>query len=100
MSRKFVGTWIVLEKYVALHFNEHFILTTPGDRTKIRGVFVDESCTTCCMSSTGGSTNLEPRLLVINEVAQKDTLSGRSDRMSNIFCNSLQALSHSPGGTR
>ena len=55
-----------------------------------------ESSTTCCMSNTGGSTNLDPRLFVINDVAQKETLSGRRDRISNIFCSSLQALSHSP----
>ena len=34
-------------------------LTTPGDRTKIRGVRVDESSTTDAMSKTGGSTNLK-----------------------------------------
>ena len=60
------------------------------------GVLVEESCTTCCISRTGGSTNLDPRLLVMNDVAQKDTLSGRRERMINIFWSSLHALSHSP----
>lgn len=72
------------------------ILTTPGDRTKMRGVLVVESSTTCCMSRTGGSVNLEPRLLMMKEVAQKDTRSGRNERTNNILWSSLQALSHSP----
>lgn len=72
-------------------------LTTPADRTKMRGVLVVESSTTCCISRTGGSTNLIPKLLIMNDVAQNDTLSGRRERTINIFCSSLHALSHSPG---
>lgn len=34
-------------------------LTTPGDKTKIRGVLVVESSITDFMSRTGGSTNLK-----------------------------------------
>lgn len=33
----------------------------------------------------------------MNEVAQKATLSGLRDLTINILCNSLHALSHSPG---
>ena len=71
-------------------------LTTPGERTKMSGVRVVESSTTCCMSSTGGSTNFDPRLFIMKDVTQKDTRSGRRDRTINIFWSSLQALSHSP----
>ena len=74
----------------------YYLLTTPGDSTKIRGVRVVESSTTDCMSSTGGSVNLEPRLLMMNDVAQKETRSGLSERTINMRCSSLQALSHSP----
>ena len=74
-----------------------FLLTTPGESTKISGVRVVESSRTACMSSTGGSTNLEPRLLMMNDVAQKETRSGRNDRRISIRCSSLHALSHSPG---
>ena len=72
------------------------LLTTPAERTKMSGDRVVESSTTCCMSNTGGSTNLDPRLLTMNEVTQNDTRSGRSERTNNIFWSSLQALSHSP----
>lgn len=70
--------------------------TTPGERTKMRGVLVVESSTTCCMSSTGGSTNRDPRLLTMNIVTQKETRSGLRDLTISIRCSSLQALSHSP----
>lgn len=72
------------------------ILTTPGDNTNISGVLVVESSTTWAISRTGGSVNFDPRLFIMNEVAQKETRSGRSDRTINILCNSLHALSHSP----
>lgn len=62
----------------------------------MRGVLVVESSTTCCMSRTGGSVNFDPRLLMMKEVAQKETRSGRRERTSNILCSSLHALSHSP----
>ena len=62
----------------------------------MRGVLVVESSTTDCMLSTGGSVKRDPRLLMMNDVAQNDTRSGRRDLTINILCNSLQALSHSP----
>ena len=42
------------------------------------------------------NTYFEPKLLTMNEVAQMETRSGRSDRTINIRCNSLHAFSHSP----
>jgi hypothetical protein len=71
-------------------------LTTPGDNTKMRGVLVVESSTTWPISKTGGSVNFDPRLLMMKDVAQNETRSGRRDLTINILCNSLQALSHSP----
>ena len=65
----------------------------------MRGVLVVESSTTCCMSSTGGSTKREPRLFTMKEVAQNDTLSGRRERTNSMRCSSLHALSHSPENT-
>lgn len=61
------------------------VLTTPGDNTKINGILHVESSKTCFMSSTGGSTNFDPRLFTINFVAQNDTLSGRNERTINIL---------------
>ena len=72
------------------------MLTTPGDNTNMRGVFGVESSSTCCISSTGGSTNFDPRLLTTKDVTQKETRSGRNDLTKSMRCNSLQALSHSP----
>jgi hypothetical protein len=48
------------------------------------------------MSRTGGSTNLEPRLLTMNLYAQNDTLSGLNDLTTSIRCNSFKEESHSP----
>lgn len=48
------------------------------------------------MSSTGGSTNLEPRLLTINLLAQNDTRSGLRDLIISILCSSFKDESHSP----
>ena len=70
--------------------------STPELSTNMSGVLVLESSTTLCMSSTGGSVNLDPRLLMMKAVTQNDTRSARSDRIISIFCNSLHALSHSP----
>ena len=42
-------------------------------------------------------TYFAPRLLMMNVVTQKGTLSGLSERTINILCSSLQELSHSPG---
>ena len=70
--------------------------STPGDNTKMSGERVVESSTTCFISNTGGSTNLEPRLLTMKDVTQNETRSCRRDRVINIFCSSLHALSHSP----
>ena len=70
--------------------------TTPGDRTKMSGVLAVESSTTWRRSRTGGSTNLEPRLLTMNELTQNATRSCRSERTSSIRCSSLHELSHSP----
>ena len=61
------------------------------------GVRVVESSTTCCMSSTGGSTNFEPRLLMMKDETQKETRSGRSERTKSIRWSSLHTLLHSPG---
>ena len=41
--------------------------------------------------------NFDPRLFTMKDVAQKATLSGRRDLTISILCNSLHALSHSPG---
>lgn len=71
--------------------------STPGESTKMSGVFVVESSTTWDMSRTGGSVNFDPRLLTMKEVAQNATLSGLRERTISILCSSLHALSHSPG---
>lgn len=44
-------------------------------------------------------TYLEPRLFTINDVAVKETRSGRRDRTISILCSSLHAFSHSPEET-
>ena len=75
-------------------------LTTPVERTKMRGVRQVESSTTCAMLSTGGSTKLVPRLFMMNEVTQNDTRSGRRDRTISMRCSSLHALSHTSVQTR
>lgn len=71
-------------------------LTTPGERTNMRGERVVLSSTTCFMSSTGGSTNFDPKLLTMKLVAQKATLSDRSDLTMTIRWSSLHEFSHSP----
>lgn len=48
------------------------------------------------MLKTGGSTKREPILLMIKDVTQNDTRSGRSERTISIRCNSLHEFSHSP----
>ena len=55
-----------------------------------------ESSTAAAMLSTGGSVNFAPRLLVMNDVTQNETRSGRSDLTISIRCSSLQEFSHSP----
>ena len=55
-----------------------------------------ESSTAAAIFKTGGSVNFTPRLLVMNDVTQNDTLSGRSERTISIRCNSLQEFCHSP----
>ena len=71
-------------------------LTTPGDNTKMSGIRQVESSTAAAIFKTGGSVNFAARLLVMNEVTQNETRSGRSDRTINIRCNSLQEFCHSP----
>lgn len=41
-------------------------------------------------------TYFDPRLLTMNDVAVKETLSARRDRTTSILCSSLHAFSHSP----
>ena len=60
----------------------------------MRGVRQVESSNTCTMLRTGGSTKLEPKLLVMKDVTQNDTRSGRRDRTISMRCNSLQEFSH------
>ena len=72
------------------------MLTTPGDNTKMSGIRQVESSTAAAIFRTGGSVNFTPRLLVMNDVTQNETLSGRSDRTISMRCNSLQEFCHSP----
>lgn len=69
--------------------------STPGERTNISGVCATESSSTAFRSSTGGSTNLWPRFSTMKFAIQKEILSGRQLRITSIFWNTLQFVSHS-----
>nr|CAD7261140.1 unnamed protein product [Timema shepardi] len=70
--------------------------STPGESTKMSGVLKVESSTTALISSTGGSTNLRPRVFTTKEVTHNEMRSGRNDRTNSMPWNSVQMSSHSP----
>jgi len=71
--------------------------STPGESTKMSGEVGIESESTEFRSSTGGSVNFCPRLLMMKAVVAKTIRSGRRQRTMIMRCSSVHRFSHSPG---
>lgn len=76
--------------------NKAAVGSTPGDSTNIKGAWGRESSKTARISRTGGSTNLGPRVFIMNAETQNVTRSGLKARTIRIRWNSEHCSSHSP----
>mmetsp|Transcript_34721 Transcript_34721/g.82805 ORF Transcript_34721/g.82805 Transcript_34721/m.82805 type:complete len:287 (-) Transcript_34721:1429-2289(-) len=104
MRRTACGDWpcpsaivVKVTPFCSASCSSWLVGSTPGESTKMSGDVAIESDSTELRSSTGGSVNFWPRLLMMKAVVAKTMRSGRRQRTMIMRCSSAHRFSHSPG---